>query len=123
LPLLIQEQCEALKADCKVQIYATDLDMEAINTARRGIYADGSLENVSPERLQRFFVKAEEGYQIKKSIRDLVVFSTQNLAFDPPFSKIDLLCCRNLLIYLEGELQKQVFPIFHYALNPGGFYF
>jgi two-component system, chemotaxis family, CheB/CheR fusion protein len=123
IAIAIQEQCEVLKADCKVQIYATDLDMEAIALARRGIYADGSLENVSPERLQRFFVKAEEGYQIKKSIRDLVVFSTQNLVFDAPFSKMDLLCCRNLLIYLEGELQKQVFPIFHYALNPGGFLF
>ena len=123
IAIVIHEQCDALKTDCKVQIYATDLDMEAIATARRGIYSDGSLENVSPERLQRFFVKAEEGYQIKKNIRDLVVFSTQNLAFDPPFSKIDLLCCRNLLIYLEGELQKQLFPTFHYALNPGGFLF
>ncbi len=123
IAIAIYEQCDAIKADCKVQIYATDLDIEAIAMARRGIYSDGSLENVSPERLQRFFLKAEEGYQIKKNIRDLVVFSTQNLAFDPPFSRIDLLCCRNLLIYLEGELQKQLFPIFHYALNPGGFLF
>jgi two-component system, chemotaxis family, CheB/CheR fusion protein len=121
--IVIQEQIEAMKADCRVQIYATDLDEDAINTARRGLYSEVTVENVSEERLQRFFNQEEGGYLIKKSIRDLVVFSTQNLIFDPPFSKLDLLCCRNVLIYLEPELQKQLFPVFHYALNPGGFLF
>jgi len=123
IAIAIQEQIEAQKADCKVQIYATDLDIEAIVTARRGVYADGSLENVSAERLKRFFTKEEDGFHIKKSIRDMVVFSTQNLIFDPPFSRIDLLCCRNVLIYLQPELQKQMFPMFHYALNPNGILF
>jgi two-component system CheB/CheR fusion protein len=123
IAIILQEQMEALNIDVKVQVFATDLDAEAIETARRGIYTDVSLEYVSSERLNRFFTKEEAGYQVKKSIRDMVVFSTQNLIFDPPFSKIDLLCCRNVLIYLEPELQKQVFPTFHYALNPGGILF
>jgi two-component system, chemotaxis family, CheB/CheR fusion protein len=121
--IAVQELIEALKADCRVQIYATDLDEEAINSARRGFYSEVMLENVSQERLLRFFNREENGYQIKKSIRDLVVFSTQNLIFDPPFSRLDLLCCRNVLIYLEADLQKQLFPLFHYALNPGGVLF
>jgi two-component system, chemotaxis family, CheB/CheR fusion protein len=121
--ILIQEQMERMKTDCRVQIYATDLDEEAINTARKGFYPDVTTENVSAERLKRFFNQEEGGYQIKKSIRDMVVFSTQNLIYDPPFSKLDLLCCRNLLIYLEPDLQKQLFPLFHYALLPGGFLF
>ena len=123
MAIAIQEQIEALKADCKVQIYATDLDAEAIAAARKGFYSDGSLENVSAERLQRFFHQEEEGYQIKKNIRDLVVFSTQNLISDPAFSKMDLLSCRNVLIYLEHELQNQLFLQFHYSLNPDGILF
>jgi len=121
--VLIQEHIEKLKTDCRVQIYATDLDEEAINIARKGFYSAVTLDNVSTERLQRFFLQEDDGYRIKKSIRDMVVFSTQNLIFDPPFSKLDLLCCRNLLIYLEPDLQKQLFPLFHYALIPGGFLF
>ncbi|MBE0697893.1 MAG: chemotaxis protein CheR, partial [Anaerolineaceae bacterium] len=123
IAIAIQEQIEILKVDCKAQIYATDLDAEAIVDARKGFYSDGSLENVSTERLQRFFYQEEEGYQIKKNIRDLVVFSTQNLISDPVFSKIDLLCCRNVLIYLEHELQNQLFHQFHYSLNKDGILF
>ena len=123
IAIAVHEQIEAGKADCKVQIFGTDLDAEAIETARRGLYNDISLENVSAERLKRFFNKEERGYQIKKNIRDMVVFSTHNLILDPPFSKMDLICCRNVLIYLEQELQKQIFPMFHYALNPGGILF
>lgn len=121
--IILQEQIEALQTECKIQVYATDLDNEAIIAARHGIFTDGSLENVSPDRMKRFFTKEDNGYQIKKSIRDMVVFSTQNLVFDPPFSKIDLLCCRNLLIYLETELQNQLFPMFHYSLNSSGYLF
>jgi two-component system CheB/CheR fusion protein len=121
--IAIQEQIEALKLSCTVQIFATDLDPEAIATARKGFYSYGSLENVSAERLQKFFNQEEEGYQIKKNIRNMVLFSTQNLVSDPVFSKIDLLCCRNLLIYLEHELQNHLFHQFHYSLNPEGILF
>lgn len=123
IAIAIQEQIEALKADCKVQIFATDLDEQAIAAARQGFYSDGSLENVSAERLQRFFQQEAEGYQIKKKLRDMVVFSTQDLISDPAFSKMDLVCCRNMLIYLEHELQNQLFLQFHYSLNPDGLLF
>ena len=123
LAIVLQEQIQALQADCKTQIYATDLDAQAIDSARRGFYSDGSLENVSAERLQTFFQQEEEGYQIKKAIRDQVVFSTQNVISDPAFSKIDLVSCRNVLIYLERELQNQLFLQFHYSLNPEGILF
>lgn len=123
IAIAIQEQIEALKTECEVQIFATDLDSEAVSTARRGFYTDGSLENVSAERLQRFFQLEDEGYRVKKKIRDMVLFSTQNVISDPPFSRIDLLCCRNLLIYLEHELQNQLFLQFHYSLNPDGVLF
>ena len=121
--IAIQEQIDVLKTDCDVQIFATDLDAEAIAAARKGFYSDGSLENVSAERLQNFFNKEEDGYQVKKILRDRVVFSTHNVISDPPFSKIDLLCCRNLLIYLERELQNQLFLQFHYNINRQGFLF
>ena len=123
IAIAIQEQIEAFKADCKVQIYATDLDEQAITAARRGIYSGSSIENLSAKRLERFFKREDDGYQVKKNIRDLVVFSTHNLISDPPFSRIDLLTCRNVLIYLEQELQNQLFLQFHYALNPDGFLF
>jgi two-component system, chemotaxis family, CheB/CheR fusion protein len=123
IAIAIQEQLDALKTECPVQIFATDLDFEAIAAARRGFYSEGSLENVSAERLQRFFQQEEDGYRVRKKIRDMVVFSAQNLISDPPFSKIDLLCCRNLLIYLEHELQKQLFLQFHYSLNREGILF
>jgi two-component system, chemotaxis family, CheB/CheR fusion protein len=123
LAICIQEQIEAQKVDCKVQIYATDLDKHAIDAARKGFYSQSSIENVSPERLQRFFHQEDHGYQVKKGIRDMIVFSTQNLISDPPYSRIDLLCCRNILIYLELELQIQLLRQFHYSLNPGGILF
>ncbi|HEX9028042.1 MAG TPA: chemotaxis protein CheB, partial [Anaerolineales bacterium] len=123
LAIAFQEQIQALKAGCKVQIYATDLDPQAIAIARKGFYSDGSLENVSAERLQTFFQQEEEGFQIKKVIRDQVVFSTQNVISDPAFSKMDLVSCRNVLIYLEPGLQDQLFLQFRYALNPDGILF
>jgi two-component system CheB/CheR fusion protein len=79
--------------------------------------------DVSPERLQRFFAKDEYGYRVSKSIREMVVFAPQNLIMDPPFTKLDLLCCRNLLIYFNAELQKKLLPLLHYTLNPGGILF
>lgn len=104
-----------------IQIFATDLDEQAINQARLGIYPEAISQTVSAERLRQFFVKLEQGYQIKKHIRDLCVFSRQNVFKDPPFSRLDLISCRNLLIYLGAVLQKKVLPIFHYALKPTGY--
>ena len=106
-----------------VQIFASDIDDGAIATARQGIYPLGIAENVSPERLLRFFVKKGKQYHISKQVRELVLFSSHNLISDPPFSRLDLISCRNLLIYLGPHLQKKLMPLFHYALRPKGFLF
>jgi two-component system CheB/CheR fusion protein len=107
----------------KVLIYATDIDKEAIAYARQGLYPTNIAADVSPERLQRYFVKEEPHFRIRKEIREMMVFAPQNIIADPPFTKLDLLCCRNLLIYLVPELQKKLLPLFHYALASGGFLF
>ena len=104
-----------------IQIFATDISEIAISKARSGIYSHESLVDISPERLRHFFTQVQDGYQIGKSVRELCVFARQNLTSDPPFSRLDLISCRNMLIYLEPVLQKKVMPIFHYALNPDGF--
>ncbi|TYQ27664.1 CheR family methyltransferase [Pseudanabaena sp. UWO310] len=104
-----------------IQIFATDISTIAIEKARVGIYNHNTLIDISPERLRRFFVPVEGGYQIGKTVRSLCVFARQNLTNDPPFSRLDLISCRNMLIYLEPVLQRKVMPIFHYALNPNGF--
>lgn len=121
LAILFREQMGQKNQAPKVQIFATDIDDHAIQKARAGIYADGISADVSPERLQRFFTQENGAFVIKKSIRDMIVFATQNVVEDPPFSKVDLISCRNLLIYLNNEVQKTLFPLFHYALNPEGF--
>jgi two-component system, chemotaxis family, CheB/CheR fusion protein len=107
----------------KIQIYATDIDKDAIDLARQGVYPANIAADVSQERLQRFFTKEDDRYRIKKDIRDMIIFAPQNILTDPPFTKLDLLSCRNLLIYLNAEAQKKLLPLFHYALNPGGFLF
>ncbi len=104
-----------------IQIFATDISEQAITTARAGVYHHNLLLDVSPERLRRFFIPADGGYQISKLVRELCIFARQNLTSDPPFSRLDLISCRNMLIYLEPVLQKKVMPIFHYALNVNGF--
>jgi two-component system, chemotaxis family, CheB/CheR fusion protein len=104
-----------------IQIFATDISEQAITTARAGVYHHNLLLDVSPERLRRFFIPADGGYQISKLVRELCIFARQNLTSDPPFSRLDLISCRNMLIYLEPVLQKKVMPIFHYALNANGF--
>ncbi|HEU0179969.1 MAG TPA: PAS domain S-box protein [Blastocatellia bacterium] len=103
-----------------IQIFATDLNNEAIEKARAGIYPQSMTNDVSPERLRRFFVKHNGGYQISKPIRDMCVFARQNALTDPPFSHIDLISCRNLLIYFEPILQKKIIPALHSALKPSG---
>ncbi|MDB6140856.1 MAG: two-component hybrid sensor and regulator, partial [Verrucomicrobiaceae bacterium] len=107
----------------KLQIFATDLNEALLDKARAGLYAKSLAQDVSPERLRRFFVEEEGGYRVSKSIREQVVFARQNVISDPPFSRMNLITCRNLLIYLEPDLQKQIMPAFHYALKPGGFLF
>ena len=104
-----------------IQIFATDIDDKAIDKARPGIYPESIRDDIAPGRLQRFFVKTPGGYQISKTIRDMCVFALQNVIKDPPFSRLDLICCRNLMIYLGAVLQKKVLPTFHYALRPGRF--
>jgi two-component system CheB/CheR fusion protein len=106
-----------------LQIFATDLDRDAIEKARAGVFPANIAAGVAPERLSRFFVQLERGYQVSKPIRETVIFAPQNVAMDPPFTKLDLVSCRNLLIYLTPELQKKLLPLFHYSLNPGGFLF
>jgi two-component system CheB/CheR fusion protein len=122
LAMIFAETLKQTKAaeNYSLQIYATDLDKDAIEKARRGLFPENIAADVSPERLARFFVKEEGGYRVNKQIRAMVVFAPQNLIMDPPFTKLDLLCCRNLLIYLTPELQKKLFPLFHYSLNPRG---
>jgi two-component system CheB/CheR fusion protein len=107
----------------KIQIYATDIDKKAIDIARQGVYPANITADVTPERLERFFVKEEDHYRVKNEIREIVIFAVQNVLVDPPFTKLDLLSCRNLLIYLSSELQKRLFPLFHYTLNPRGVLF
>ncbi|MEG4352342.1 CheR family methyltransferase [Microcoleus sp. LAD1_D3] len=104
-----------------IQIYATDISESAITIARTGFYTRAQVADISPERLNRFFVQVEGGYQIAKPVREVCVFARQNLISDPPFSQMDLITCRNVLIYLGRELQKKLLPMFHYGLRPAGF--
>jgi len=106
-----------------LQIFATDLDRDAIDRARLGAFPDNIVTDVSADRLSRFFVKEERGYRVCKEIRGMVVFAEQNVIQDPPFTKLDILTCRNLLIYLTPEVQKKLLPLFHYSLNHGGILF
>lgn len=107
----------------QIQLFGTDVNERGIEKARAGIYGERIAQEVSPERLRRFFTKVDEGYRVSKGVRDLCVFAKQNLAEDPPFSRMNLVACRNLLIYFGPELQRKVIPILHYALKPSGFLF
>ena len=123
LAMLLCEHAGRLEAPPALQIFATDIDEDALASARRGYYAGAIEADVSPERLRRFFAKEGEGYRIKQDVREIVVFASHNLIKDAPFSKLDLVSCRNLLIYLDREVQQKVFEVFHYALRPVGFLF
>lgn len=107
----------------KIQLFATDLDVEAIEQARQGTYRENIVADVSPERIERFFIKNDGGYTVKKDLREMIVFAQHNLIKDAPFTRLDLLSCRNVMIYLNAELQKKIIPIFHYSLNAGGIMF
>ena len=108
-------------SDFKIQIFATDIDEPSLARARQAVYPTSIEADVSPERLKRFFSRSEKGYQLNRSVRDLIVFARHNLGKDPPFTRIDLLSCRNVLIYLQSALQRKVLRVCHYALNPDGF--
>ena len=120
LAMLFREYLEEHGHHRRVNLFATDIDEEAIAAARAGAYLQNIVADVSPEWLQRFFVKEDAGHRIKQEIRESVVFAVQNVIKDAPFTRLDLLSCRNLLIYLGAELQNQLLPLFHYSLHPGG---
>ncbi len=123
LAMIVTERLEALQRDVKIQVFGTDIDEDAIAVARSGVYAANIEADVSPDRLRRFFIKEDGNYRVRKEIREMVVFAVQDLAKDPPFTKLDVLSCRNLLIYLEPELQNRLLPVFHYSLKTGGLLF
>ena len=121
--IAFQEASENFARARPLQVFATDLNESLLEKARHGLYAKNLLQDVSPERLRRFFTQEAGGYRVVKPLRDVVVFARQNLLNDPPFSRLDLVSCRNLLIYLEPSVQSKALPMFHYALRPEGFLF
>jgi two-component system CheB/CheR fusion protein len=121
LAILTREYLDELKQPFRVQVFATDIDAAAIEKARAGVYPDSIAADVSPERLSRFFTQEDSSYRINKTIRDLVLFAKQDVLKDPYFSRIDLISCRNLLIYLGVEAQKRILGLFHHALNQNGY--
>lgn len=125
LAILLVERMETLRHRYTVQVFATDIDNRAIAAARSGLYPASIAADISPERLSRFFILEPDGsaYRVHKGIRDLLIFSEHDVTRHPPFSKLDLISCRNLLIYMDGDLQKKIFPLFHYALNPDSILF
>ncbi|GAB6140584.1 hypothetical protein JCM14076_13130 [Methylosoma difficile] len=123
IAILLRELMDKSQQAFKVQIYSTDLSEEVIAIARAGFYPPHIIQDVSQERLRGFFIKDDKGYRVRKEIREMVVFTIQNVIKDPPFSRLDLLSCRNLMIYLEMQLQNRLIPAFHNALNPNGVLF
>lgn len=125
LAIVLKEVSDSITPRKKftIQVFATDLDRDAIEKARQGFFAESISSALSPERLLRFFVKDEHGYRVRKEIREMVVFVAQDIILDPPFTKLDILSCRNLLIYLTPEIQKKLIPLFHYSLRSGGILF
>jgi len=125
LAIVLKEAVEEIKPRGKftIQIFATDLDRDAIDKARHGVFPANIAADISEARLKRFFTKEGNGYRVCKEIREMVIFAPQNLIMEPPFTKLDILSCRNLLIYLTPEVQKKLIPLFHYSLTPGGILF
>jgi two-component system CheB/CheR fusion protein len=123
IAILLMECMQALKQDLSVQIFATDIDNDAVEKARIGRYPGDISADVGQERLRRFFDREDDFYRISPRIRDMLIFAPQSVIKDPPFTKLDLICCRNLLIYLDSELQKKLMPLFHHTLNHDGILF
>jgi two-component system CheB/CheR fusion protein len=123
IAMVLIEEIQAAGKSCRLQIFASDVDAEALETARAGLYPEGIAAHVSAERLSRFFIKKEHSYQVNKGLRDTVVFAQQSLVSDPPFSRLDVVSCRNLFIYLEPAVQERLVPLLHFALREGGYLF
>jgi two-component system, chemotaxis family, CheB/CheR fusion protein len=122
IAMLLQEASDRLGREFVVQIFATDIDDQSVEKARNAVYPATIAADVSPERLSRFFTREDNDFfRIKKGFRDQLIFARQDVIKDPPFSKLDLISCRNLLIYMEPVLQKKLLPLYHYALAPGGY--
>ncbi len=123
IAIIFAELIEKSQKHVNIQIFGTDIDEDAIEYARAAIYPDSIAADISKERLKRFFIKEDSTYKLKKQIREMLVFATQSLIKDPPFSRLDLVSCRNVLIYMDSVLQKKIMPIFHYTLNKDGYMF
>jgi two-component system CheB/CheR fusion protein len=123
IAMLLLEELGERAGRIRIQIFGTDIQERAVERARAGVYTEAAVAGVSPARLKRFFVQTDDGWQIQKFVRDLCVFARHDLASDPSFSRLDLISCRNVLIYMGPALQKRVLSIFQYALKPGGFLF
>ena len=121
MAILLIEYLSSKNLDVPIQIFGTDASDQSIEAARLAVYPESLADEISPERLRRFFVKVDRGYQVSKRVRDTCIFARQNLCNDPPFSHIDILSCRNVMIYFNQVLQRQVMITFHYALEPGGY--
>lgn len=123
IAILLDECMQASDRKLKVQIFGTDLDSIVVDHARAGLYAKDVVEDLTPERLEKYFTNEKGKYRIRKDIRAMTIFAVQNIIMDPPFTQIDLICCRNLLIYLNADIQRKVLSVFHYALKPDGLLF
>lgn len=123
LAMLFSEVMEDNDQDLSIKVFATDIDREAIEFAGYGLYPESIISDIGPQRLKKFFISRNEGYQINENIRKMVIFATHNIIKDPPFSKIDLICCRNMLIYLKPNAQRKILSIFHFSLNQEGYLF
>ncbi len=123
IAILVREILNEMGRSPRVQIFATDLDSDAINIARSGIYRLNITQDITPQRLNKYFLKQDDSYQVRKEVREMIVFAAHSLIKDPPFLKLDLVSARNLLIYIKGDLQKKLMPLFYYALNPEGLLF
>jgi PAS domain S-box-containing protein len=123
IAILLSEHASTLDNAPKIQIFATDIDEGSLATARKGRYPESIAGHVAPERLARFFEKQDGGWQVNRELREIILFSSHSFIKDPPFSRLDLISCRNVMIYLGQELQRRLIPLFHYALRPGGYLF
>jgi two-component system CheB/CheR fusion protein len=123
IAMVLIEEIQASEKSRQLQVFASDVDAEALEAARDGVYLEGIAAHVQPERLSRFFIKGEHSYRVNKELRDTVVFAQQSLVSDPPFSRLDLISCRNLFIYLEPAVQERLIPLLHFALVEGGYLF
>jgi two-component system CheB/CheR fusion protein len=121
LAMLLDEQARTMQAPVEINVFATDIDEEALAIARTAFYAETIHEQISAERLRRYFTKEQDGYRVHKSLRETVMFAVHNVVQDPPFSRVDLICCRNLLIYLNRNVQEKVADLLHFALRPEGY--